>query len=1001
MDWSGSLLFYVLLVGIIFCAVALGILLIYHYRMRHGLLQGQADFRSLFQNAPLAYQSLDGRGNLAEVNQAWLDLLDYTRAEVRGKPFEAFLSLDSQAALQQAFKDGQGVRGLHDVEVHIRRKDGAVLPVSLDCRIGFQPPGHSQSIFCILQDISLRKETERALESKTNQQNKLIETARSLTESLDLKEVLERIAQGAKDILDAYGCSLYLLEPDGHTLTPVVAIEDYMDEILAESLQVDSSLTGRCILGRAGMIFNNAYEEPSGHQIPGTPEDEDERVIVAPLIVDSQVLGAMCLNRLGSIFTEEELALTETFGAYASTALKNAQDHTALQREMRERIQAERDLLESEERYRSLFKNNLTVMLLMNPEDGCIVDANPAACAFYGYDENALTSLSLMDLTSPTATEQLRSLQEVNPDNLSQYQLKHRLASGQEREVDVFLGPVRLRGQSLIYAIIHDITDRAQREREMGTVLKIATALRGAQTRAEMLPIILGLVQSELQLSQAALFKLDQQTGEAIVELAIGKWPDLGQLRLPPGAGIVGHVIQTGHPYLTNDSHNDGHLYVREWEDISPALAAAPLIVKDETIGALAVGREEPFSDFDLHLLSAISEISASALRRAGLFEETQRRVQRLDALHTIDKAITTNFDLDATLSVLLEQITSQLEVDAADILLQENGDHSLRYAGGKGFASDIPQARSIAHGEGIPGDIVHRRRLFSVPDLRKNGHLPGRIARLARDEGFLSYVGVPLTARGQVKGVLELFDRSPLDQDQEWWNFLDNLARQTAIALDNASLFSELQASNQELILAYDRTLEGWARALELRDKETEGHSKRVTELTLRLARQLGMKPDELVHVRRGTTLHDIGKMGIPDSILLKTGSLTEEERQIMHQHPLYAYNLLSSIPFLEKALDIPYCHHEKWDGTGYPRGLKGEQIPLPARIFALVDVWDALMSDRPYRPAWPRDRALAYLRQQAGLHFDPAVVEAFLEMVNEEEKLPAPINQRLRQIL
>jgi len=185
---------------------------------------------------------------------------------------------------------------------------------------------------------------------------------------------------------------------------------------------------------------------------------------------------------------------------------------------------------------------------------------------------------------------------------------------------------------------------------------------------------------------------------------------------------------------------------------------------------------------------------------------------------------------------------------------------------------------------------------------------------------------------------------------------------------------------------LAYDTTLEGWARALELRDEETEGHSQRVTEMTLRLARAMGISDAELAHVRHGVLLHDIGKMGIPDGILFKPGSLTEEEWEIMRRHPTYAYELLSPIRYLRPALDIPYSHHEKWDGTGYPEGLKGEQIPLAARIFAVVDVWDALRADRPYRPAWSEEEVIEYIREQAGKHFDPQVVEIFLRIIGNE---------------
>lgn len=197
--------------------------------------------------------------------------------------------------------------------------------------------------------------------------------------------------------------------------------------------------------------------------------------------------------------------------------------------------------------------------------------------------------------------------------------------------------------------------------------------------------------------------------------------------------------------------------------------------------------------------------------------------------------------------------------------------------------------------------------------------------------------------------------------------------------------MVSSLHQSKLDLVTAYDKTLEGWAKALELRDGETMGHSLRVTEMTVELSRRLHVPEDQLVHIQRGALIHDIGKMAIPDHILLKPGSLTYEEWKIMQKHPTYAVEMLGEIPFLWPALSIPASHHEKWDGTGYPRGLKGQQIPLPARIFAVVDVWDALRSDRPYRPALSMEDAIFTIQSKSGTHFDPKIVETFMEMIRE----------------
>ena len=210
----------------------------------------------------------------------------------------------------------------------------------------------------------------------------------------------------------------------------------------------------------------------------------------------------------------------------------------------------------------------------------------------------------------------------------------------------------------------------------------------------------------------------------------------------------------------------------------------------------------------------------------------------------------------------------------------------------------------------------------------------------------------------------------------------------------DNPSMETSASVSAQ-LEASYDLTLKGWSRLMDLRDKETEGHSERVTELSGRLAKRVGFDAQALVYLRWGGLLHDIGKIGIPDCVLLKPGPLTEAEWEVMRRHPTYAYEMLEPIEFLRPSLDIPLYHHEKWDGSGYPRGLKGEEIPLAARIFAIVDVWDALRSDRPYRAAWPEAKTLSYLREQSGLHFDPVILEEFLAMVTEEAAESKPLRK------
>jgi HD-GYP domain-containing protein (c-di-GMP phosphodiesterase class II) len=317
--------------------------------------------------------------------------------------------------------------------------------------------------------------------------------------------------------------------------------------------------------------------------------------------------------------------------------------------------------------------------------------------------------------------------------------------------------------------------------------------------------------------------------------------------------------------------------------------------------------------------------------------------------------------------------------VDAAAILLLDATGQLLEMQAARGFRTPAIHRAGIT--DSLAGRVVTQQRSIHVLNLNDENlrlstmHLTG--------ENFISYYGVPLVTKGKAQGVLELYQRVPLLTYPEWVDFLETLAGQAAIAVDNAMLFKHLQRSNFEIEHAYDATIEGWSHALDLRDRETEGHTLRVTEMAVDLARIVGLNEQHIIQMRRGGLLHDIGKLGVPDKVLLKPGPLTDEEWSMMRLHPQFAYDWLAPIDYLRKALEIPFCHHEKWDGSGYPRALKGEAIPFTSRIFAYADVWDALTSNRPYRPAWSPEKALDYIRQNVGFHFDPSLLDVFLEYI------------------
>lgn len=655
-------------------------------------------------------------------------------------------------------------------------------------------------------------------------------------------------------------------------------------------------------------------------------------------------------------------------------------------RDVSEREQAEKARRESDERFRMMAEgvsDGITIV-----EQGKVVYLNERACEIFGYPYEELSQMNIIDLAAPDEVERVRRLKEDSRRSgklLKEIEFWIQRKDGSRCCVHNRYSPVHREGQLAGYYVISsDVTERAQRERELEAIAAVATALRMAHTRTDMLPVILEQLIDLLKAEGAALSFGAPDANEIVVELAHGVWSSRTGARLRNEAGVIPQEIVDGRPCLCNALESgESHPFLSNGVQ---HLICLPLIAHGQSAGILWIGAKTPFNEGDIRTLTAITDVAASALHRADLHEQTQQRVRRLAALRSIDMTITASLDLQVTLDILLHQVTAHLNVDAAAVLLFKPHTQTLEFAAGHGFRSPTISRTRLFLREDLAGQAAFERRILHAADINNLDERSPRMEALG-EEGFVTAYCAPLISKGEVEGVLEIFHRAPLHPDGEWIDFLEALGMQAAIAIENASLVDGLQRSNMELTMAYDNTLEGWVRTLDLRDKETQGHTQRVTNLTLRLAMAMGIHDSNLVHVRRGALLHDIGKLAIPDSLLHKAGALTTKEWELMCQHPVYAYELLAPIPYLLPALDIPYCHHERWDGAGYPRGLQGEQIPLPARVFAIVDVWDALRSDRPYREAWPEEKVRAYLREQSRRHFDPRVVDKFLKLLEEED--------------
>lgn len=387
--------------------------------------------------------------------------------------------------------------------------------------------------------------------------------------------------------------------------------------------------------------------------------------------------------------------------------------------------------------------------------------------------------------------------------------------------------------------------------------------------------------------------------------------------------------------------------------------------------------------------LQDMTHVSQSLLElEQNITDEMRLKQDQLTALMGIGSVINSSLGRKRVLEEVMDSLITLMRAERGFLILRDPSDGKLKPETSRG----IDHINLDEEAFKVSGTIIRKVADTGLPILTTNAQADPRFGGQESIVAFnlRSILCAPLKLKEKVIGVLYVDNRvrTAMFHDPDL-DLITAFADQAAVAINNADLFEslkqtnlQLEAANIELGIAYEATLRGWVRALDFRDKETEGHTQRVTVLTQRLAQMMGVDRESLEHYTRGALLHDIGKMAISDEILRKKGPLTPEERAIMEKHPVYAYEMLSPIEFLRPAMDIPYRHHEKWDGSGYPGGLKGEAIPLAARIFCVIDVWEALTSDRPYRQPLPHEKVRRMIKADSGKHFDPRVVEAFLEM-------------------
>lgn len=974
------------------------------------------------QTAANAIAITDPEGNITWINPAFLDLTGYSQEEVIGKNMSILNSgKHAEAFYREMWATISAGKIWQGILIN-KKKNGSLYHEEMTISPLRDETGTISHYIAVKNDITNRIETEKNIQERVNELSVLHEVAAACVEETEEDALIERVTRiiGQNLYSDHFGVMLLDKQEGVLRLHPsyqgLPVAQGHIEVPLGEGISGDVAQTGH------SRLIPDINQTPE--YIQSSPGMRSE--LCVPLMIGENIIGVInAESKYVDAFNQDDERLLVTLAGQISTAIERIRNYRA---EKQQRLQAEalsksaitlNSTLELDQIMNRILDNIARVVPYETASILEIKGEEVHIIRHRGFDERQEADfVSQLSFSLAENQKYQEIIREKTPLIISDTR-KHEewMHYPETAWIRSHISVPIVKGEEVFGFLGLDHSEPEHFTQEHGEPLlvlahQLATAVENArlysetQQKANELARLYQASETLLatgstdikRLAKAIVHTILEEFGQANCSLLLVN--QAGQLERiyaqgpyssqvsevetlnPDGPGIVPTAYRKNQIQNVPDVTQHEN-YLPSWKEAFSEMAL-PLSVGSEVLGVLDVqsSARKAFREDDERVLSVFAEKAALAIQNVKYYEGQQRQLRYLNALHQIDLAITGSMNLDVTLSVIVKQILTHLSANAVSILTYEEYAQTLTVKANAGFAEEDQLPNTLNLRRSLPGVVIQKNRLVSEPDLRSPDHPCQREDFLGK-ENLRTYYGFPLISKGKLKGVMEVFYQDPYVPNQAWKNFAETIATQTAIAIDNASLFRDLQRSNKELVLSYDTTLEGWAQALELRDHETEGHSRRVGKMTLEIAREMNVPPRDLVHIRRGALLHDIGKMGVPDQILQKPGPLTEEETEIMRKHPEYAFEWLKSIPFLEKALAIPHYHHERWDGAGYPKGLQGDEIPLPARIFAIVDVWDALLSDRPYRKAWSQEKTLNYLREQAGKQFDPQVVEAFFAVL------------------
>jgi HD-GYP domain-containing protein (c-di-GMP phosphodiesterase class II) len=530
---------------------------------------------------------------------------------------------------------------------------------------------------------------------------------------------------------------------------------------------------------------------------------------------------------------------------------------------------------------------------------------------------------------------------------------------------------------------LSEFTERESREKsrrmvELTALSGFATVFDSTFIESKVYANLSNAVSRSMNPDVIMAFRLDQEKGSLNLAASYGLSEGESNLVIPADFGMAGKVLKTREAILlANTDQEPDYRQLLESQRIRSAIFA-PLKWREEVYGVIFAGNQqkESLNENDCNLLSALAVQAALAIHNSRLYADLEDRIGELHAIFEIDKAITSAIDLETVLQQIVQMSIGLLDARISSLMLLDEEKDELVIAAAHGLSEEYIHKGPIRVGESIAGQVIQSGRPIAVDDISEgSGH---KYADQARVEGLCSLLSVPLSLKDRVIGVLNIYTEEPHIFSPHEINLFTSLANQAAIAIENARLFESLEEIYIEVITAL-------ASAIDARDAYTHGHSQRVTEFAVGIAEAMGLEAAEVDIIRNAGILHDVGKIGIKEDILKKPGRLTEEERKEMEYHPFIGTKILQSVKLLEPVLPLVYHHHERYDGTGYPDGLRGEDIPLGARILSIADAFESMTSDRPYRKALALEDAIYELRRCSGRQFDPRLVEVFIKLIEE----------------